>query len=90
MVLYALQNRVSALVALAVLIAIAGVLISPAVPSTPTLLPVSAMFLVGVIIVCSHAALGMRWPTLLLLGRAKALSLAAPFTFATAARSLRC
>jgi len=85
-----LKNRISALVALAVLIAIAGVLISPAVPSAPTLLPVSALLLVGLIIVCSHAAVHVRWPLRVLLKRAELISLAASLEFVTAARPLRC
>ncbi len=85
-----LQNRVSGLVALAVLIAIAGVLISPTVPSAPTLLPVSMLLLVGLIVVCSHAVVRMRWPALELVGRAEPISLAAPLEFAITARPLRC
>jgi len=44
------------LLALAVLIAIAAVLISPAVPSAPTVLPVSAWLLVGIMVMASLAA----------------------------------
>jgi len=78
------------MVALAVLIAMAGVLVSPAVPSTPTSLPVSALLLAGLIIVCSLAAARVRWPALEPLGRAGPLSPATPLAFATAARPLRC
>ena len=85
-----LDNRISGLVALAVLIAIAGVLISPAVPSAPTLLPVSALLLVGLIIVCSHAAVRMRWSVLVLLWHAESISLAPSLEFVTATRPLRC
>ena len=85
-----LKNRISALVALAVLIAIAGVLISPAVPSAPTLLPVSALLIVGLIIVCSHVAVHVRWPVLVLLERAEPISPAASLEFVIAARPLRC
>jgi 4-hydroxybenzoate polyprenyltransferase len=85
-----LQNRISGLVALAVLIAIASVLISPAVPSTPTLPPVSALLLVGLIMVCSHAPVPKRRPVVALFGGAEAISLAAWLGFATAARALRC
>jgi hypothetical protein len=83
-----LQNRVSGLVALAVLIAIAGVLISPMVPSAPTLLPVSVLLLVGLIVVCSHAVVRMRW--LELVGCAEPISPAALLEFAIPARPLRC
>jgi hypothetical protein len=85
-----LLNRVSGLVALAVLIAIAGVLISPTVPSAPTLLPVSVLLLVGLIVVCSHAVVRMAWPALELVGRAEPISLAALLEFAITARPLRC
>jgi hypothetical protein len=85
-----LLNRVSGLVALAVLIAIAGVLISPTVPSAPTLLPVSVLLLVGLIVVCSHAVVRMPWPALELVGRAEPISLATPLEFAITARPLRC
>ena len=88
--LSSLQNRVSELLALAVLIAIAGVLISPAVPSAPTLLPVSSLFLAGLIFVCSHATVSRQGPVLSLLEHTEASSLAAPLLFATAARPLRC
>ncbi|HYN15874.1 MAG TPA: hypothetical protein VES66_08815 [Terriglobales bacterium] len=84
-----LQNRVSGLVALAVLIAIAGVLISPAVPCTPTLLPVSALLLVGLIIVCFYAAARMRWPALELLSPAEPTGPAAGLEFVTAGLPLR-
>lgn len=84
-----LQNRVSGLVALAVLIAIAGVLISPMVPSAPTLLPASVLLLVGLIAVCSHAVVGMRWPALEHVGRAEPISPATPLEFAITARPLR-
>lgn len=49
-------RRVLGLLALAVLIAIAAVLISPAVPSAPTVLPVSAWLLVGIMVMASLAA----------------------------------
>ena len=50
------HRRVLGLLALAVLIAIAAVLISPAVPSAPTVLPVSAWLLVGIMVMASLAA----------------------------------
>ncbi|HYY68595.1 MAG TPA: hypothetical protein VE734_02600 [Terriglobales bacterium] len=86
----ALRIRVSRLVALALLIAIAGVLISPAVPSAPTLLPVSGLLLVGLIVVFYHSALRMRWPRLALPGPADPILLAAELEFVTARRPLRC
>ena len=85
-----LEKRISALVALAVLIAIADVLISPAVPSAPTLLPVSALLLVGLIIISSHAAVHVRCPLPVLLKRAELISPTASLEFVTAARPLRC
>jgi hypothetical protein len=77
------------MIALAVLVAIAGVLISPAVPSAPTLLPVSALLLVGLIIVCSHAAVGTRWPILAFSGPAEHTAPAAGLEFVAAGLPLR-
>jgi hypothetical protein len=51
------HRRVLGLLALAVLIAIAAVLISPAVPSAPTVLPVSAWLLLGIMVMSSLAAI---------------------------------
>lgn len=50
------HRRLLGLFALAVLIAMAAVLISPAVPSAPTVLPVSAWLLVGIMVVAFLAA----------------------------------
>lgn len=84
-----LQSRFFEVIALAVLIAIAAVLISPAVPSAPTVLPVSALLLLGLIIVCSHAPVRMRWPVLALLGPAEPTGPAAGLEFVTAGLPLR-
>jgi hypothetical protein len=84
------QSRISRLLALAVLIALASVLISPAVPSAPTLLPVSGLLLVGLIVVSYYAALRMRWPVLTLLASAEPTGPAAGLGFVTASLPLRC
>jgi len=55
-----IERRICRLLALAILIAIAAVLISPAVPSAPTLLPVATFLLLGLILVCSHALMGAQ------------------------------
>ena len=56
-----LQRRISGLIAFGVLTAVATVLISPAVPSAPTLLPVlSALFRVGLTIICSDVVVRMQ------------------------------
>jgi hypothetical protein len=78
------------MVALAVLIAIAGVLISPAVPSAPTLLPVSGLLLIGLIVVSGYTALRIRWPRIALLRPAAPIMLAAELEFMIAIRPLRC
>jgi hypothetical protein len=84
-----LQSRIVGSIALAVLIAIAGVLISPAVPSAPTLLPVSALFLVGLVVVSYHAVVRMRWPVLAVLASAEATGKAAGLEFVRASLPLR-
>ncbi len=83
------ESRISGLVALVVLTAIAGVLISPAVPSAPTLLPVSALLLAGLIIVSFDVAVHMRWPLPVLLAAAEETGLAAGRELATAGLPLR-
>jgi len=57
-----IERRVCRLIALAILLAIAAVLISPAVPSAPTLLPVGMLLLLGLILVCFHAVLSSQRP----------------------------
>ena len=79
----------SGFVALAVLTAIAGVLISPAVPSAPTLLPVSVLLLAGLIIASFDVALHTPGPLLALLGTAEEIGLAAGREFASAGFPLR-
>jgi hypothetical protein len=66
-----IQRRISGLIALGVLLAIAGVLISPAVPSAPTLLPVSGLFLLGLVVLCYGAVARMQWRMVALLGAAE-------------------
>jgi len=60
------RHCVLAIIAASVLIAIAGVLISPAVPSAPTLLPVSALVLVGIIVLAARVIVGTRHVLLVL------------------------
>ncbi|HVP50676.1 MAG TPA: hypothetical protein VMT05_01080 [Terriglobales bacterium] len=84
-----LESRISGLVALAVLIAIAGVLISPAVPSAPTLLPVSVLLLAGLIVISFDVAVRARWQLLALLCTAEEIGLAAGREFASAGLPLR-
>ena len=61
-----IARQISRLLALAILVSIAAVLISPAVPSAPTLLPVATVLLLGLILVRSPALVrAQRWlPTL--------------------------
>jgi hypothetical protein len=84
-----IESQMCEVVALAILVAIAGVLISPAVPSAPTLLPVSALFLLGFINLCSHAAVRAPWPVRTLLGSAEPITLGAAVEFVTAGLPLR-
>jgi len=77
------------LLALAVLIAVAAVLISPAVPSAPTLLPVSALLLVGIIVIASHAAMRMDRPVIAVLSHAQSALPGAGLGFVTAGLPLR-
>lgn len=84
-----LQRRISAAVALAMLIAIAGVLISPAVPSAPTLLPLSGLFLLGFVVFPYDAAVRMRWPTFARLGLAEPCRSGTGLDFVAAGLSLR-
>jgi len=84
-----LEKQLSGLVALAVLIAIAGVLVSPAVPSAPTLLPVGVLLLAGLIIASFDVAVHTPGPLLALLGTAEEIGLAAGRKFASAGLPLR-
>lgn len=77
------------LLALAVLIAIAAVLISPAVPSAPPLLPVSALLLVGIIVIAFHAAVRLDRPVMAGLSPARSASPGAGLGFVTAGLPLR-
>jgi hypothetical protein len=77
------------LLALAVLIAIAAVLISPAVPSAPTLLPVSALLLAGVIVIASHADMRRDRPVIAVFSYAQPISPAVGLEFVTAGLPLR-
>lgn len=83
------ESRIGEFVALAILVAIAGVLISPAVPSAPTLLPVSALLLFGLINRCSHAAVRARWPVRTLLCSVERIARGAALEFVTAGLPLR-
>ncbi len=77
------------LLALAVLIAIAAVLISPAVPSAPTLLPVSALLLVGVVVIAFYPAVRKDRPLMAMLSHAQPISPAAGLECVTAGLPLR-
>ena len=79
-----LRNRIVGLIALAVLVAIASVLISPAVPSAPTLLPVSGLFLIGLVILAYHPAACFRRAVLAVVGFAKPPVRAAKLEFVRA------
>ncbi len=76
-------------IAASVLIAIAAVLISPAVPSDPTLLPVSGLVLVGIIVLAAHAIVGTRH-VLSLSSPAEGIELRPKFPLTSAGRPLRC
>jgi len=83
------HRRVLGLLALAVLIAIAAVLISPAVPSAPTVLPVSAWLLVGIIVMASLAAVATDRSVVTVLSQPHPTSLAARVESVTVALPLR-
>lgn len=82
------DSRISGLVASAVLIAIAAVLISPAVPSAPTLLPASALLL-GVVVIAFYPAVRRDRPLMAVLSHSRTMVPAAGLEFVTAGRPLR-
>ena len=57
MIRFRFERRICRLISLTILVAIAAVLVSPAVPSAPTLMPVGTVLLLGLMLVCSHAVL---------------------------------
>lgn len=83
------HRRVLGLLALAVLIAIAAVLISPAVPSAPTVLPVSAWLLVGIMVMASFAAVPTDRCLVTVLSQLHPTSPDASLEFVTAGLPLR-
>jgi hypothetical protein len=88
MMLPLLDSRISGLVASAVLIAIAAVLISPAVPSAPTLLPASVLLL-GVAVIAFYPAVRRNHPVIAVLSHAQPISPIAGLEFVTAGLPLR-
>jgi hypothetical protein len=79
---------VLSLLALVILTAIAAVLISPAVPSAPTLLPVSA-FVLGIMAMACLVVVRMGWPTLGIFHQARPQCAAVALDFATGGHPLR-
>jgi hypothetical protein len=76
------------LLALSVLMAIAAVLISPAVPSAPTLLPVSVLLL-GVVVIAFYPAGSRDHLLMAVLSHSRTMVPAAGLEFVTAGRPLR-
>lgn len=84
-----LQSVIVGLIALAVLIALAGVLVSPAVPSAPTLLPINGLFLIGLVVLAYHAAARKPGAVLAVIGSAKPAARLAGLNFVCTSLPLR-